>query len=194
VIWAGDFSSPVPWLDEAMNIFRQLGDETGQADTLNIQGSLAYWLGNYQQARTYYEEAIVLYDKVGSHWMISWSHVNLAYAVLRQGNFTKARELLRSCIQRFQKTNTIIGLIYAVEGLANLNVNQEHFERAALLYAWADATREEIADHRPPLEQASVERDLAVIRSQLDDHDFTCLSTDGRTMTTEQAMALALEE
>jgi predicted ATPase/class 3 adenylate cyclase len=193
VIWTGDFSSPVPWLDEAMAIYQQLGDETGQADTLNIQGSLAYWLGNYQQARTYYEEAILLYDKVGSHWMISWSHVNLAYAVLRQGDFIKARELFRVCIQRFQKTNTIIGLIYAVEGFASLNVNQSRAEHAAPLYAWADATRDKIGDYRPPLEQASVERDLAVIRAQLTDKEFANVLAVGSKMTMEQAIALTLE-
>ena len=62
------------------------------------------------------------------------------------------------------------------------------------LFAWADAMREKIGDHRPPVEQDSVERDLAVIHSQLDDAEFAKLSAEGRAMTTEQAIALALEE
>ena len=45
VIWGGDFSPPVPWLEEAKVIYDQLGDLGGEADMLNIQGSLAYWLG-----------------------------------------------------------------------------------------------------------------------------------------------------
>jgi len=195
VIQTGDFSSPVPWLDETMAIYRQLGDEAGQADTLYVRGSLAYSLGNYQQARRYYEEAIALCDKVGAYWtMASWSQVSLAYAVLRQGDITQARELFRICIQRFQKSNKLIGFIYAVEGLANLNVNQEHPRRAARLYAWADAMRDKIADHRPPLQQVSVERDLAAIRSRLDEAEYARLSKQGSTMTVEQAIELALEE
>ena len=51
-----------------------------------------------------------------------------------------------------------------------------------------------IGDHRPPVEQASVEKDLAVIHSKIDDTEFTRLSAEGRTMTVEQAIALALEE
>jgi len=53
--------------------------------------------------------------------------------------------------------------------------------------------RERIGDHRPPVEQDSVERDLAVIHSTLNDDVFLKLSTEGRALTTEQAIALALE-
>jgi predicted ATPase/class 3 adenylate cyclase len=190
VIWTGDFSSPVAWLDEAMTIYRQLGDEAGQADTLNIQGSLAYWLGNYQQACMCYEEAVVLYDKVGFYWMNSWTHVNLAYTFLRLGDVMQAREMFNVSIQRFQKTNTIIGVIYVLEGLASLHVKQGQPERAVRLFAWADAMREKMGDHRPPVEQTSVEKDLAVIHSRLDDVTFENAYNTGRTLTVEQAIAL----
>jgi len=53
--------------------------------------------------------------------------------------------------------------------------------------------RDQIGDHRPPLEQASVERDLAVIHSTLNEAAFEKLSREGRAMTTEQVIALALE-
>ena len=53
--------------------------------------------------------------------------------------------------------------------------------------------REKIGDHRPPVEQASVERDLAVIHSKMDDAEFARLTAEGRTMTVEQTIALALE-
>ena len=192
-IWGGDFSSPDPWLEEAKTIYRQLGDKAGEADTLNICGSLAYWLGNYQQARIYYEESILLYEKVGADWMSSWSRSNLAYVALRQGDILQAREMFSVCIQRFQKINTVIGLIYAIEGLASLNVNQEHPQRATRLFAWADAEREKIGDHRPPVEAASVERDWGVIHSKLNDTEYASLFAEGRAMTIEQAIQCALE-
>jgi len=192
-IWGRDFSSPVHLLEEASAIYRQLGNQSGEADTLNIHGSLAYWQSDYQQARVDYEEAIMLFEKVGSYGMASWSHANLAYTILRQGNIMQAIDMFSVAIQRFQKTNTIIGLVYAIEGSASLNVNQDQPERAARLFAWADAMRDQIGDQRPPVEQASVERDLEVIHSTLNDAEFEKLSTEGRAMTTEQAIVLALE-
>jgi tetratricopeptide (TPR) repeat protein len=193
-IWAGDFSTAAEWLGEASSIYHQLGDQAGQADTLNIQGSLAYWQGDYQQARAYYEEAVMVAEKVGSYGASTWSHTNLAYTNLRQGNIRQAREKFNVSIQRFQKANSLIVLVYAIEGFASLNVNQDQPERAARLFAWADAMRDQIGDHRPPIEQASVERDLAVIHSKLNDADFVRLSAEGSTMTIEQAIPFALEE
>jgi hypothetical protein len=60
-------------------------------------------------------------------------------------------------------------------------------------FACADEIRETLRNHRPAVERASVEKDLAIIRSKMDDGMFAGLSGEGRTMTTEQAIALALE-
>ena len=193
-IWGGDFSSPVPWLEEAHGLYRQLGDTLREGDVLSYYGLLAYWQDDFKQARAYYEESEKLYEKVGHVLNASWSRVDIAYAVLRQNDIVKAKEMFGLCIRQFQKSNNTIGLIYAIEGLASLNVNQNHLERAAQLFAWADAMREKIGDHRPPVEQASVERDLEVIHSRLNDSDFARLSTEGQSMTVEEAVALALEE
>ena len=126
--------------------------------------------------------------------MASWSQVRLAYAVLRQGDITQARELFRICIQRFQKSNKIIGFIYAVEGLANLNVNQEHPRRAARLYAWADAMRDKIADHRPPLQQADVDKIIAACLARMGEVAFADAYDEGQKMSLDEAVAYALEE
>jgi hypothetical protein len=53
--------------------------------------------------------------------------------------------------------------------------------------------RERIGDHRPPVEQNSVEREFVIIHSQLDDVAFETAYNTGCTMTDEQAIALALE-
>lgn len=86
----------------------------------------------------------------------------------------------------------VIGLVYTVEGLASLYTHQEGSERAVQLFAWANVMREKIGDHRPPVEQASVDRDLAVLRSQLDDSTFERLWREGGRLTQDQAIMLAL--
>jgi len=192
--WGGDFSSADPWLEEALSIFRQLGDQTTEAYALNACGNLAYWQGDYSQAIAYYEEAIVLSEKVGDHYQNLWAHAFMAHAVLKQGDIRKARQIFEDSIRHTQKAGLIIALVFAIEGLASLNVNQGRVERAAQLFAWADIMRDKLGDHRPPVEKASVERDLAVIRSKLNDSDFAKFSTEGQAMTVEEAVALALEE
>jgi len=192
-IWSGDFSSPAAWQDEALSIVRQIGDQTTEEYVLMNYGVLTYWQGNYPEAHVYYKEIIQLSERLGDRYTGFWAHVFMAYTLLRQGAIGQARELFEECIQRAHKADWSIILVFAVEGLASLNVNQGQSERAVRLFAWADAMRDKIGDHRPPVEQASVEKDLAVIHSKIDETEFTRLSAEGRTMTVEQAIALALE-
>ena len=194
-IWEGDFSSQVAsWLEEAQMIYAQLGDKSGKAFTLDLFGRLAFWQANYEQARTFIKESAVLHKQMGSLNMELWSHAHLAYVVLRQGEVIQAQSLFKKVIHYFQKTNNVIGIAFVIEGLASLYANQSQSERAVRLFAWADAMREKLGDRRPPVEQGSVDKDLATIRSQLPEKEFDDFSEKGRTMTVEQAVALALEE
>ena len=193
-MWRGDFSSPVPWLDEALSISRQLGDKPDEAMTLTGIGILAYWKGDYGRANEFYEEAIILSEKIGFRTWNLFIHVHLAYAILRQGEIQRAFSLFEDSIRNTQKAGFMIALIYAMEGLASLNVNQEQPERAAQLFAWADTMRKEISNPRPPVEQNSVEKDLVSIHAQVDDATFEKLWDEGSKLTTEEAIDLALEK
>jgi len=193
-IWEGDLSSyVVDWLEEARMIYDQLGSNYGKSDTLERFARLSFWRGDYEQARIFLEEGIALSQQTGSSLGESWSRVRLAYVVLRQGDILKAKDIFSFSIQQFHKANNMIGIVYTIEGLASLNVNRGQPERATQLFAWADAMRDQVGDHRPPVEQASVKKDLAVIHSKMDDIEFRHLSAEGCTMTVEQAIALALE-
>jgi tetratricopeptide (TPR) repeat protein len=189
----GDFSLPRQWLEEARGLYRQLGDQGGEASVLEYHGTLAFWTGDYQQAFSYYEQSIVLNEEIGDY-NNDWARVNMAYTRLRQGSIAKAIDIFELCIRHFQKANTLIGLVYTLEGYASLYVNQDQPERAAQLFAWADGVREKIDDRRPPLEQASVDKDLEVIHSRVNDAEFAKLSAEGRGMTTEQAIAFGSKE
>jgi tetratricopeptide (TPR) repeat protein len=194
MFWTGDFISPIVWLEEALSIAGQLGNQTSELDVIHTYGDLSYWQGNYPQAITHFENLLQRSEKIGDHYLILWAHVKMAYAVLREGKIQQAHEFFIESIHRAQKADLIIALVFAVEGLASLYVNQDQPERALRLFVWADAMRARIGDHRPPVEQAAVERDLEAIHSALNDAEFEKRSTEGRAMTTEQAIALALED
>jgi tetratricopeptide (TPR) repeat protein len=188
----GDFSSPVPWLEEVLSISRQLGDQVREDEALITYGTLAYWQGDYERAKAYYEEGISLGEKIGYHYQNLWAQIYLAYAILRKGELQKARQLFEDGIRGMQKAGLVIGLVFAMEGLASLHVSQGQIQRAARLFAWADAMREKIGDPRPPIEQASIERDVAIVRSQLDEKKLAELLTKGKMMTMEEVVAVAL--
>ena len=192
VIWAGDFSSPLPWLEEARKIYHDLGNQSDEAGIVNLFGTMAYGQGDYQKAQACFEESLRLYGRVGVWWSI-YASVGLAYMDLRQGDIQKARAGFVEVIQRAHRENHIDVLVWAVEGMASLQVCQREFEYAARLFAWVDAMREKLGASRAFIEQKFYERDLAVIQTKLDEAEFAKFSEEGRTMTLEQAVTLALQ-
>jgi predicted ATPase/class 3 adenylate cyclase len=190
----GDFSSPGPWLEEVLSIARQLGDPVREEEALITYGTLAYWQGDYQRARSLYEQGISLGEKIGYYYQNLWAHIYRAYAILRQGDIPKARGLFEDGIRGMQKADLVIGLVFALEGVASLSLSQGETQSAMRLFAWADVMRAKMGDPRPPVEQASVERDLTVIHSKLNNSDFARLWAEGQSMTVDEAVALALQE
>jgi non-specific serine/threonine protein kinase len=190
----GDFSSPAPWLDEVLSIAHQLGDPVREAEALITYGTLAYWQGDYEQALAYYEQGIALGEKIGYRYQNLWAQIYMAHALMRQGNHQRARSLFKEGIRRMKEANLVIGLVFAIEGLASLYVKEGIFQRAVLLFAWAETTRDRIGDTRPPVEQASIERDWATARLDVGDLEFTSLLAEGKRMTLEEIISLALHE
>lgn len=193
-VWGGDYSLAEQWLQEAQTIYHQLGDLSGEAWVWQKSGTLAYWQGDYQQASSHYEESIRLGEVSGNYTNNLWARTNLAYSVLRQGDIPRAKDLFKLSAQRFYKATNMIGLAYVMEGFASLYTGQGQAERAACLFSWADGVREQIDDHRQPVEQVSVDHDLQIIHSQIDSIQYEKLVTAGRAMTIEQTIALAFEE
>lgn len=191
-MWKGDFSSPAPWLQEARLILLEIGDQTTQEERLNTSGNLAYWQQDYGRARECYLETLKLSERLGDQYQNLWARVFMAYAILRQGDISSAHESFLDCIRRAQKADSKIVLVYAIEGVASLHVQEGSVERAAALFAWADKMRDTIGDHRPPVEQNSVRRDLEVIRTRLDNSTYDEACQTGRALTMEKATAYAM--
>ena len=194
-MYSGNFSQARKHLEESLEIQLPLG-APGYISTLQHLSQLEMHEGKLAEARAYWDEVNAMAKQYGLTMTVPylWSLPNVGYIALQEGDAIQTKEMFSLAIQNFQKTNNLIGIVYSIEGLASLYVNQNRFERATRLFAWADAMREQIGDQRPPVEQAPVETDLAVIHSKLNEAEFGRLSTEGSTMTTEQAIALALEE
>ena len=190
----GDFSSPAPWLEEVLSISRQLGDRVREDEALITYGALAYWQGDYPRAIGYYKEGILLGEKIGYSYQNLWAQIYMAYAFLRQGEIAKARDLFEQGIRSMQKAELVIGLVFAVEGLSSLHTQEGQAQRAAQLFAWTNTMRSKLGDPRPPVEEASIQRDLETIRLQVDEIQFSEYFKRGQGMTIEEAIAIALEQ
>ena len=113
---------------------------------------------------------------------------------MRQGDLQKARELFTQSTRQCQKAKDEIGLLYTIEGLSSLQYHRSRLQSAARLYGWTDIMRVKIGNRRPPVEQASIEKEIAELRSQLGDEPFAVLYKEGQALSMDQAIELALED
>jgi tetratricopeptide (TPR) repeat protein len=189
----GDFAAARPWLEESLELQRGLS-LPGVAYCIDALGELALRQGDYEQARTYFAECMALYRETGRIVTSVWAIVNLGYAALRQGDAARAQALFVEGQERFNEVGNKIGAVYALEGLASLAVAHGRAERAVRIFAGTDAMREAIGDRRPPIEQADIDRDFTLIRTQLDEATIAAAQAEGCAMTIEQAIAYALAD
>jgi len=190
----GHFEAAHTYLDEALTILEKHSKSLGKSKTISFDiGDLAYYEGNYEAAKKYYEESLLWAENVVSTVSLGYAKVRLGYLHLRLEDENSAIRFFQESLLCFQHAGAIHGVTLTIEGIASLAVFKRQWKKAALLLAYATRQYELLHGPRPPVEQTSVEKDLTAICSQINSAEFTQLSSEGSTMTTEQAIALAFE-
>ena len=192
-MWQGDLELARANLEESISIQESL-DSREIPWTLSALGMLYVHLGDYSLAQSSLENAIFICEQTDRLGAKDWALVVWGYAFLRAGRLEEAKELLSKSYQNFKKINVYTGIIYSLEGLASLAVQHAQAETGARLFAWADAWRREINDPRPPIEQADVDRDIALILGMIDEETYATAYAEGAAMTLEQISAYALAD
>jgi hypothetical protein len=120
-----------------------------------------------------------------------WSE--FAHMERRQGHYLQAKPIYRETIVEFGKLGHRAAIAHQLECLAIIAKAQEEPERAARLFGAAEALRESIRIPMTPFERDEYEGHVADLRSNMEPAVFARAWGEGRLMSMEQAIALALE-
>lgn len=191
----GYFESAQNRLDEAASLKNQKFNKINAGNFyLTAYGQLALIRGDYEQARILFQQVISNAEELGNKMDALWGTTRMGYLAFYAGNPSEARRIFARTTQQFFKDQSIIGVIFALEGMARVLATSNKPRQSARLIGWADATRETIYDTRPLLEQADVDRDIKVITEQIDEAAFSQAYEEGKKMMLEEAVGLALED
>ena len=119
---------------------------------------------------------------------------SFGHLIVRQGKTAEAYEIFFETTREFLKDENITGVYYSLEGMAGLYVAVSRPEVAAHLIGWADAMRETIPDTRLPLEQADEDKIIAACIAKMGEVAFSEAYDEGKKMTLEEVMVLAVKE
>ncbi|WP_316743080.1 BTAD domain-containing putative transcriptional regulator [Streptomyces sp. MK7] len=95
--WAGD---AVTDAEEALEIFRRLGDAWGVAEALSARGEAHERSGRHLRAAADYEAAVEHAERLGAHAQVAVLNARLGSALVEAGRTERGERILREVIER----------------------------------------------------------------------------------------------
>jgi predicted ATPase/class 3 adenylate cyclase len=118
-------------IQEALALYREIGDRRGEANTLWGIGNIDYFANVPDGGARHFQQALDIFRDVGDVTMEAWSLHMLGSALLRVGKNDESRPLLRDALRRFADASDTAGLALTFDDLASQAVADGELERAA---------------------------------------------------------------
>jgi non-specific serine/threonine protein kinase len=189
-----EYTRATTLLEEALSLIRRGGDIRGVAVTLNNLGFATLCSGNSERAAALFEEALSKNQEVGDTRGVGASLLNLGLAALSQADYERAEELLRESLKTLADAEDEQAVVECLEAMAGVAGARGQAERAVRLWGATRALREGIGATMVPGERAILEPHLASAHSRLGTEAWDAALTEGRGMTSEQAVEYALSQ
>ncbi len=114
----GDTDAARDGFERSLGLLRGLGDQRRQAGRLSNLGLLATVTRDWERARLFLEEAMLMYQAVGDPQGIGSCCCNLADLDLSSGNPTAALHHARSGLRHFEDCHDLPGMVYSLANVA----------------------------------------------------------------------------
>jgi tetratricopeptide (TPR) repeat protein len=182
----------IQYLLPTVSLWRELDKPFELAGALNNLAISFLEIQEFAAARQALLECRGIFQSLGYQRGVALAIHNLGETAQKMGEFASARELLCESLRIRHRLGLPRGYPYSFELLAQVNESERRYEQAVQLLAAAETLRIRIG---APLEQVAQKQVTAVLaraRAQIGDVAFELAWAKGATMTTEQAIALAL--
>jgi predicted ATPase/class 3 adenylate cyclase len=182
-----------PLLDEALSIYRELGDQRGIGNVLWAQGGAEMFADRGNAALPIFEEARAAFKAVGDRTMEAWALHMMGVSNVLIKDFPAADDDFRHALRHFADAGDITGQALIVDDFATLALSSGDKERGIRL--WGAARRIQ-ATLGTGLVQAQINSPgQAWIQPEPEDatpERRAELEAEGRALTLEEALAYAL--
>ncbi len=190
----GHYLEARAYLEQSLLIWREMGlnGQLGRAWTLNFLGDVALNRGEAELARSLYEEAVTILRETGEFNFLAYAVRRLAQHQWREDNHEKAIALCKESLNLNQQVDSPRGVIACLAGFAAIAVAMDRYEDAAQLMAAVETQVASLGVRLVYMDRLEYERNLALLRTKLDEKTLSKLWAQGKAMTMEQAVASAL--
>lgn len=178
---------------EGVAMLRELGDQVGVAQGLNVLGELARIDGHDALARGYYEEALTIARATGDLLREVLQLQNLGFLAQRAGAFEKAATWFQESVTAARGLDSRYAFAYTLTTLAGAYARTRP-ERAARLIGVGERIFDELGALPDRGDREVFEANRAAAWEELGEEAFAAALARGRAMSVDEAVAYALEE
>ncbi len=190
--YAGEFQAACEYVLPSIAMWRELESPFELAAALNRLSSVLAALGEYEAGEQALLECRDIYQSLGYMRGVATATQNLGAKAFDRGDYVRARALVCEGLRIRHELGLRRGYAYSFEYIADVDEIEERYDRSVQLFAAADALRVRIGAPVEQINHQANKEALTRLRAQLGDTLFELEWAKGATMTTEQAIALAL--
>ena len=180
------------YAEESAVLRRDLQDRRGEAAAVEMLGAAARMQGQYGRAAELYQFSLGVHRAEGLEANVAGSIFNLGSVRLRQGRLAEATQLFTDSLQKYRALQDEAGIAYNLTGFAAIAVERRQPTRAARLFGAAFIMLDGLGITFDPDDQLEIDHYSARLLTLLSPEAFRTATADGRTLSPERAMALAL--
>jgi predicted ATPase/DNA-binding SARP family transcriptional activator len=189
---AGESETALQYILPSVALWRELENPFELATALNrLSGPLTEF-HEYAAAQQALEECRDIYQSLGYRRGVALATQNLGHHAEALGDYDRARECYREALRIRRDLGLPRGYAYSFEHLADIAEIEKRYEHAVQLLAAADTLRVRLGAPVDQVNQQANEDALTRLRGRLGDVVYELAWAKGATLTTEQAIALAL--
>jgi predicted ATPase/class 3 adenylate cyclase/DNA-binding XRE family transcriptional regulator len=189
----GDPQKVKAYSEKGIGLLQEAGAQWGVAMSSFGAGLFAARQGNYAEALSQFEASIPVFTELGDKHRINMAYSEIGHVERRQGHYKHAKRNYHKTLLEWQRLGHRAAVAHELECLAMIAKAEEEEQRAAILFGAAEALRESISLPMTPIERMEYEREVNDLRVNMDEAAFKKAWADGRALSIEQVIALALE-
>jgi tetratricopeptide (TPR) repeat protein len=178
---------------EALEVSEAARDEPGRSNALHLLGVGAQIAGDLPEARDWMTQRLALVRSTGNEFLVASEASNLSMVERQLGNLDAAESLAREALEIGARIGDEFTKPFAMSGLAAIAAERGQPERAATLVGIAEAIMETQGMAWPPDERPHYERLVATLPEAMGEAAFEDARGRGRSMSSQEALAFALE-
>ena len=180
-------------LEESLALHRELSDRRGVAKVLWALGAASSTAGDLNAAEERFRESLAVFRELDDRFMTGWALYELGAVASKKMDLASAHSLTTKALTVFEAVHDVTGIVLCLDGLAAMAEAEGNLERGMRLAGAAAALQASGGVDFAAVARRMMGREDLAARAQ-SDPQLAAAWAEGQAMTTEQAVASALED